>query len=266
MILKNKVLLTLLTLLTLLAAVGGLIAQEPYTDLIYLKNGSVFKSKIIDYRQGDSITVEIAGGHILKFADSEIEKIQQIGAGVPEQKVEVREKRVRLSPEAYRVKGGYGFGSIGFHGQTNGIWGPTAAVNLEAGGGYQFNRFLGIGLGTGYNLYDVDRGESVIPLFLDYRMHPFKKNLGPYLNIALGYGFAVAEESFGITEAKGGVLFHPAIGWRVPAGERFFFTFDLGARFQNAEFTQENQWWLAGKTVREVTYRRTTFRVGIQMW
>jgi len=263
MILKNKV---LLTVVALLVAAGALFAQEPYTDLIYLKNGSVFKSRIIDYRQGDTITVEIAGGHILKFADSDIEKIQQIVAGEPVPPAEIREKKTRVSAENYRVKGGYGFGSMGFHGQSGGVLGSSAAINLEAGGGYQFNRFLGVGIGTGYDLFDPERGESVIPLYADYRLYPFKRNLGPYFNLALGYGFALAEESFGITDAKGGILFHPAIGWRVPAGDRFFFTFDLGARFQNAEFTQENQWWLAGRTVRDLTYRRTTFRFGIQMW
>ena len=259
-------------LLTLLfCLVGSLYLQaqtEPsYTDLIYLKNGSVFKSRIIDYKQGDTITVEIAGGHILKFAESEIEKITQVGAVAAEQPVVVRETRKRVSFDALAVKGVYGFASSSFSGQTSGLSGPTASIiNFDAGAGYQFNQWLGLGLGTGYNLYDVDRGESVIPLFADIRMYPFKKNLGPYFNLQAGYGFALKQESFGIIDAKGGYLFHPAIGWRVPVGEKFFFTFDIGARFQKAQYTQEGQWWLPSRSVRDVVYQRTTFRVGIQIW
>lgn len=241
--------------------------EDPYTDMLYLKNGSVFKTRIIDYRQGDTITVEIAGGHILKFAESEILKITQAGALAPETQVIVRERRKALSPENYPVKGGYGFATNAFSGQTGGVFGPTASIlNFEAGGGYQFNRFLGFGLGTGYNLYDGDRGESIVPLYAEYRMYPFKKNLGPYFHLIGGYGFALKEESFGIVDAKGGLLLHPCIGWRVAAGEKFFFTFDIGARLQKAQFTQENQWWLPGRTVRDVTYQRTTFRIGIQLW
>ena len=256
-----------LTLFFLILFSGSLFAPDPYTDVVYLKNGSVFKTKIIDYRQGDTITVEIAGGHILKFADADIEKIQQLSMVTAEPQVVVRERKKSLTRDAYPVKGGYGFGNAAFSGQTGGLFGTTASIiNFEGGGGYQFNRFLGIGLGSGYNLYDQNRGESVIPLYVDYRMYPFKKNLGPYLHLIGGYGFALKEENFGIIEAKGGILFHPAIGWRVAAGDKFFFTFDLGARFQTAEYTQENQWWLSGRTIREVTYRRTTFRIGIQLW
>lgn len=265
MIRECKVLLILL--LCLMGSIS-LSAQEPaYTDLVYLKNGSVFKTRIIDYKQGDTITVEIAGGHILKFAEADIEKITQVGDMAPAGQVVVRERRKAVPADSYPVKGGYGFANAAFSGQTGGVFGPTASIiNFEAGGGYQFSRFLGLGLGTGYNLYEIDRGESVVPVYAEYRMYPFKKNAGPYLHVIGGYGFALKEESFGIIDAKGGVLFHPAIGWRVAAGEKFFFTFDIGARFQKAQFTQENQWWLPGRTVRDVTYQRTTFRIGIQIW
>lgn len=258
-------------LLTLLICIVGslhLQAQtEPtYTDLIYLKNGSVFKSRIIEYKQGDTLTVEIAGGHILRFAESDIEKISQVGSA-PEQQVVVREQRKRISRDALVVKGVYGFAATSFSGQTNGTFGPMASIlNFDGGAGYQFNQWLGLGLGTGYNLYDANRGESVIPVFADFRMYPFKKNLGPYFNLQAGYGFALKQESLGIIDAKGGYMFHPAIGWRVAAGEKFFFTFDIGARFQKAQYTQEDQWWLAARSVRDVVYQRTTFRVGIQIW
>ncbi|MBK7407469.1 MAG: hypothetical protein IPJ40_04890 [Saprospirales bacterium] len=252
----------------LLGALALHAQTEPaYTDMVYLKNGSMFKARIIDYRQGDTITIEIAGGHILKFAESEIEKIQQVGQAVVEQPVYIRERRQGISRDAYPVKGGYGFGNSAFSGQTDGVFGPTASIiNFEAGGGYQFNQWLGVGLGTGYNLYDNDRGESVIPLYAETRIYPFKKNLGPYFHLIAGYGFALKQESFGIVDAKGGILFHPAIGWRVAAGEKFFFTFDIGALFQKAQYTEENQWWLPGRTVRDVLYQRTTFRIGIQIW
>ncbi len=262
----------LFALVFFLGGARSLFAQveDPYTDLVFLKNGSVFKSKIVDYKQGDTITLEIAGGHILKFADSEVLKIQQVAAVMqkePAAPVVIRERRKTLDRDAYPVKGGYGFAANSFSGQTGGPFGPTASIiNFEAGGGYQFNRMLGVGLGTGYNYYDPDRGESIIPVFAEYRMYPFKKNLGPYFHLIAGWGFATKNESFGIVEAKGGPLLHPAIGWRVAAGDKFFFTFDIGTRFQKAQFTQENQWWLPGRTVRDITYQRTTFRIGIQIW
>ena len=265
---RMKPLCILITLAMCLLGSFQLEAQtEPvYTDVVYLKNGSMFKARIIDYKQGDTITIEIAGGHILKFADSEIDKIQQLTPEM-ERPVVVRERRKAIPRDSYPVQGPYAFGNSAFSGQTSGVNGATASIiNFEAGGGYQFNKWLGVGLGTGYNLYDVNRGESVIPLYAEYRMYPLKKNLGPYFHMITGYGFALKDESFGIQEAKGGYLFHPAIGWRVAAGKTFFFTFDIGTRFQKAEFTQDNLWWLPGTAVRDILYKRTTFRIGIQMW
>jgi hypothetical protein len=257
------------TLLFFLFAAPALFAQDDpaYTDLIYLKNGSMFKTRIIDYRQGDTITVEIAGGHILKFAESEIEKIRQV-ADAPQETVVIREQRKRTPRDAYAVEGWYGFASSAFSGQSDGIWGASASiVNFDAGAGYQFSPWLGLGLGAGYNLYNADTGESVAPVFAECRLYPFKKNLGPYLHLIGGYGFALKNESFGIEEARGGLLVHPAVGWRVLLGEKFFLTFDLGARFQSAEFTHNDLgWWLPGRSVRDVTYRRTTLRIGFQFW
>ena len=242
--------------------------QDPYTDVVYLKNGSVFKAKILDYRQGDTITIEIAGGHVLKFPDAEVEKIQQEGAQVKQPAAVAVVPRAVVLPKDYPVKGGYLFGTAAFSGQTgNEVFDPSLSlINFEAGGGFQFNRWLGLGAGIGYNVYDGNRGERIVPLYLEYRMYPVKNNLGPYLHVLGGYGFALKGESLGVVDAQGGYLFHPAIGWRVAAGENFFFTFDLGARWQKAQFTQENQWWLPGRTVRDVLYQRTTFRVGIQIW
>jgi hypothetical protein len=53
----------------------------PYSDEVHLKNGSVLKCKIIEFKTEEKIKLEIQGGSVLVYNSSEIDKINRgIGA------------------------------------------------------------------------------------------------------------------------------------------------------------------------------------------
>ena len=68
--------------LCLFVLAGPLSAQQnPYPDELYLKNGSVLKCKILDYKAAESIKIEIQGGSILVYTSAEIQEIVRDGSG-----------------------------------------------------------------------------------------------------------------------------------------------------------------------------------------
>lgn len=248
----------------LVCAALGLFAQDsgPYNDVIYLKNGSVFRAKIQEYNQGGAIVLEIQGGHTLTFQESDIDRIVQVGA---EKFRPVREIRPK---DELITKGLYSQTSIGFSSFYNEFDGPGIRfLGVNQVVGYQFNRLLGVGLGSGFEQFDVFGGEAAIPLFVETRLYPFKKNLMPFLLFQGGYGFALRNQNLGVIDAQGGLLLHAAAGVRLDIAKKWFLTFDLGFRRQSAEFTRTDFFfWPPATSVRDITYQRIVGRIGIQFW
>ena len=46
-------------------------------DVIYLKNGSIFKGKILEYEKGAVLLLELDNGTVIEFGDEEIDRVVQ---------------------------------------------------------------------------------------------------------------------------------------------------------------------------------------------
>lgn len=253
---------TLFVLLLVLSAVSlygqdELLVEEHYIDVIYLKNGSKFRGYLQDYRYGEYATFEVLGGPVLTFAAKDIRRIRQ---EYLKPKKNRRRSFLAEKPYEFKERGLYVTALGGFLTGTA-AWSNELITGLEAElvAGYQFNRWIGAGFGMGVNNYYPAAGEVVYPVFLEGRGYLRAQNLAPYYAVATGYSFAFAHEDKNITEAKGGWMLHPAIGFRLGGSLKSNFTIDFGVKFQQATFTREI--WDTDR--REMTYKRFTSRLGI---
>jgi hypothetical protein len=139
--------------------------------------------------------------------------------------------------------------------------GLSIASGLHNVAGYRWG-WLGLGLGAGIENYS--RGaETIAPVYLEWRgFMPFGQNGESfYLAFSGGYGFALKRAKDGITEASGGPLWHPAVGYRFDTGQGVAVSLDLGYATQNAKFTRTL--WNGDVERKTMTYQRLALRIGI---
>ncbi len=241
---------------------SGLFAQElQRQDYLYLQDGSLLKGKVIEYNRGEKIVFEMSNGEQVEFQDEEIRKVVQSVTGpVIERDEEGRVKRT-TRPYEFEEHGWYNvtyFTSYG--GKTdNEVYIGIGLLNIT---GFQFNRLLGLGLGTGVDIYSLEGGETIYPLFAEARGYFLKKNISPYYAASVGYGFAFKDKNQELAKAKGGLLFHPAIGLRLGAAQSTNMVVDIGYKFQKAFF--ERRFEDNGDIEeRDILYKRLTIRFGL---
>jgi len=183
-------------------------AQGNTEDVIYLKNGSVYRGTIIEQVPNVSYKIQIAGGSIFTVTVAEIEKITK------EEKYDKTEKNY----DGYGM--GMGMHHFPFHkGDSTAKRTPYYArkrrfytelefrpglnnVSLRLTHGFKFGRFGFIGLGIGADAVSFSRGFSTgkgifdntnadnglyLPLYLKYQGEILKKRITPYYYVEAGY-------------------------------------------------------------------------------
>jgi hypothetical protein len=140
--------------------------------------------------------------------------------------------------------------------------GIEAGLSLTHSIGYRFNQFLGVGAGVGIENFELGWGKRVIPVFLEGRGYLSKKKISPYYAIRAGWGFALKYDDFNITEAKGGYMLNPEIGYRFGANPHLNFTLGMGVRFQRVSYTTEWE-WNRNIQIDKITYQRIEIKAGI---
>ena len=260
------------------------IGQSELPDEVHLKNGSIFRGKIINYAPGENLSIKIANEQIIVLKEDEVEKILQSNMVIVESGKPIIQEKAKKSSEIlpevtptektkfeYKTSGWYNVSYVGFYAgneEQSGNRGGTDQ-NFKLGSGVhsivgkQLSHLFGIGLGIGLDNYSK-RSETILPVFVEIRGYPFKNVKKLYYATSLGYGFAFKRESFGITEADGGYLFHPAVGFRMGTADGSNVNIDLGMRFQKAFYLE--RLFSGDVDERDVVFRRFTIRVGLTLW
>ena len=204
------------------------IGQEiAYYDVIKTHNGFTFQGQIVEWDKEKKIVLLTDQGVRMQFAAGEIKKIKQ----------KPRKPEAGLAkPYNFQEEGFYHLFNLGISS------GPDAGISVTHAIGLQLNRWLGIGVGAGYENYELDEGKRIIPVFAEARGYALKENISPYYAVRVGYGFALTNPEQFWTDADGGFLFNPEIGYRFGASSTMNFTIGLGAKLQNATFTREWEW------------------------
>ena len=51
--------------------------KTEFVDVVYLKNGSVFRGEMTEYKKGEQLTLKLRNGNVIVFTEAEIDKIVQ---------------------------------------------------------------------------------------------------------------------------------------------------------------------------------------------
>lgn len=190
----------------LLVVSTTMMAQANMEDVVYLKNGTVYKGMVVEQVLGESLKVKIAGGSVIALAVADVYKITKEAAEV-----------VPSAAPQSDYFGGYGyhhyrrdtstlpaylkprrfFGTIEFRPGINNI-------GLRMVRGYKFNRFASIGMGIGvdgvyfgkglswgkgvYDNKNVNNG-LYIPVYLQMSGDLLARKITPYYYAEAGYAF-----------------------------------------------------------------------------
>ncbi len=224
-------------------------AQNNMEDVVYLKNGNVLRGIIMEQIPNKSITLKINEKNTMVIKFDEIEKItKEAIAEKPKEKAPPTDYKQKGFIDLTELTYGYGVSTIT---TSNG----SATVNdktdptfgLRTVNGYQFNPFVTLGLGLGYEQYG---NSGLIPITLDTRIMFSRKKIAPVLNLNGGYAAGVNN--------SGGFCLNPALGLRIFMTKKAAFIFNLGYKMQQLKITS-SVWDVYGNLVKKTKIENFNF-------
>jgi hypothetical protein len=246
---------------------------EKNVSTIYMNNGEVYKGKMVDYLKGEYLILERLNGTIDTIPDSDISRIEQLqgknsrstASNKPqkEPKVNTRNKPKPKKKKTYRFreKGWYNVtGFAGYGGKSNSF--IKMGIGISTVTGYLFNRNFGLGVGLGKDNYSSRQGEGLFPVFMEVRGYFSKDSNSPFYAVKVGYGVAFENENQGITQAIGGVMLNPEVGYRLGGDKTGNIFFALGFKLQK-QFIERTSTFNSDITVVDAVYKRISISTGI---
>jgi len=229
-------------------------------DVVYLKNGSIFRGQIVFYEIGDELKLRITENNIMVIKAKNIKKIVQ--EPTPEEKAaQLNTSEKAPSIYAFRENGLHFSTTIGYIGGNNQFGNYTDGFNVHFQSIYQHHRLIGTGIGVGVDFYNVNLG-SILPVYGTVRGYLKEEKVSPYYQIAAGYGIPINNDSRGFTDSNGGYYFAPELGFRFGESAATNMTIGLGLQWQQATYTQDFGDTIS-KNEDEYTFRRFNFKIGI---
>ena len=231
----------LLIILLFVFPFNELLAQSGYEDVVYLKNGSVYRGVIIEQVPGVSLKIEMADRNVFSVKMEEVARMTK--EEVP------NKKKIKATNENYKKKGYIkifefyqmftledqaDYETYEYHDSD-----VRYGLGAEMINGYQFNAHLSAGLGLGLNIYYQ---KTLLPAYADLRVNFLKKKSSPFGVLQIGYAFDSDElpgAGTGNNEFDGGFLLNPSIGFRFFVRPKRAYIFSLGYRYQ--EFVDLNR-------------------------
>lgn len=235
-------------------------AQEvEVVDVLHLRDGSIIEGNILKFIPKDIVVLETEDGVQFTYRVEDITKVVQARKGEVE---ELKKDKNRKPQHPPKDKGWYNITHAAIiNGQTESDVHIGTSINNITG--YLFERWLGVGIGFGIDNYVPGAGELVYPIFVEARGYIQPKAYSFYYSLQAGYGFAFANSDFLVTEAEGGLMYQPAIGYRIPTKDALQILVTLGARFQKASFERQDP-FRGGEEILTLQYQRIMMGVGIQ--
>jgi len=254
---------------------------DKITHTVTLKDGTVYQGVIKQYVDGEELMLQLGPNIIKTIKDKDIKKLVLDGASTPTPSSEsnpitlstpdkpynFQEKGLYFESNAQLMLGSSAFSSAPQEGDRINKIDPGIGAQLI--GGYQVNRFIGVGAGVGLDYYYLNSGETLLPVFLDVRGYLLKRNVSPMYKLQAGYGFAFKDEDRNMIDAEGGLMWYPALGVRFGAAKSANFMLDFGVKVQQANYIFSASNVLPRWSIREVQikndmiYRRFVIRTAI---
>jgi len=250
-----RVVLISLALLTASGLSGQEVALQQY--VFFLEDGSKLKGELVSLT-ADSMVFRILGGQSVGLQRREVVRFLPEGEAPAENPPAKR-------PYAFEEQGFFHLLSFGANFVRTSTDGMDLGLSLHYALGFQFNRWLGAGVGSGLDSYSLRNRYQLVPVFLHLRSFLGRTKVAPMLLLDAGYGFALTDRDAGITESRGGWLLHPAVGVRFGAHPKVNFAMDIGYRFQRASYTEDFFIWNPGQEQEErnLLFQRFTLRFNL---
>lgn len=247
-------------------------AQEGMEDVVYLKNGNIYRGIIIEQVPGQTMKVQTIGGNVFTVEIAEIAKITK------ENKIAT----VNNYPPAMQPYGQYEpylnrhshnpFQRMDssscmrheFHYKRRGYFMQAYLIveAVQGGGrmihGYKFGRLGYLGIGFGIDMVfatpmfrnndnlprDAFKG-TYLPLFLYYSGDILKKNTTPFYALEAGYAWAMHGRDMnnfgnsGDPSVKGGMMGSIGLGVKFNARKRVNFKISAALDYKSVSYKQD---------------------------
>lgn len=186
------------TLLVVLMFSASIFAE----DVVYLKNGNIYRGTIIENVEDDYLRIRLNDGGIFSCYYNDIEKITN---EEKQNNIYVRTKRKETGTKLFKslpTPGYRGFIDVS-HSIPIGEWG-LSRTGFSTSHGYQICPYFFAGVGVGLNIYERwnpdnnwinhvhtmgDGDPMSLPLFLHLRSEFIKSWISPYIDAKVGYSF-----------------------------------------------------------------------------
>jgi len=243
--LKDKYMRIFITGLLLCLVIS--VSAQKTEDVVYLKNGSILRGKIIEMVPDQYVKIQIAGGSIFVFQNSEIQYISK----------EAPFKAVKN----YETKscGYFNAASLGFLiGGSSWYYNPVS-LTVSVTNGYKWQNKVYAGLTTGFEFLRV----VAIPLKIEGRWDVFDSRISPYLKLNAGYllpldGKQTEEWDYNYT---GGFGITPAVGFRSYFNNNSGFDMNFGYRYEEL-FSKRYDSYYQTEIERREIFNRVYFSIG----
>jgi hypothetical protein len=215
-------------------------SQSIYTDEVYLRNGSILRCKILDFKTEGQIKLEIQGGSILVYSSDELLKVERGVKNLQEKESangHFYNKEVYFST-LFNFIGGYRESSSWLGSQDI----PTLGCGFKFSAGKALNRHLMLGAGIGWAyMHNYFMYSAHFPVFAEIRGDILQKSNSLYYAFGLGYNIAKKRNAMSWTgttmlDARGGIYMSPTLGLRFASKNKKHFCLELNYNIHSASY------------------------------
>lgn len=195
----------LLVLLALLMGISIHSMAQSYTEVVYLKNGTIIRGLIIEEVPNTSLKIQTSDGSIFAYKMEEIQKITKEIKGTSQRNktksnkvkgysLENRKSYTKSHDSGNSMKGYKGFVDAGYIFDLNNY--NANRLEVSTTHGYQFNNSIFVGGGLGMHYY-TDVNLYSVPVFASFRINFMDKKITPFADVQSGYSIGDIEGIFG---------------------------------------------------------------------
>lgn len=232
-------------------------------DVLYLKNGSVIRGSIIEQQIGESVKIELLGGSIFVFKQTEIDSIKKENK-IAQSKTEkpeyyIKQKGFRIISETGIITGISGSGEY-----YNNPFDIGAQLHMVSG--WQFNRFLFAGGGAGVEKMAAYR-QGFAPFYARLSSDFLKKRTTPYVFTDMGYALFWDSdeylEDYSYYKNKGGFYLQAGGGVKIFTRSKAAINVGLAYKRLSSESDWQYNYEGSPKYNMKRTYQRMVILVGV---
>lgn len=221
-------------------------AQENLDDVVYLKNGTFLRGKIIELIPEKSLKFCVLSKDTMDISMNDVKLIKREKSAVSSNPNYEDGVKAWGYTNITEVTLGWGLSEI--NDQPRNILQKRLSFQLSTINGLTLSPYIHLGLGTGVEFWN-NRG--FIPIFLDLRTNLLKKKNTPFGYLDVGYspGWINGEDGLGF----GGALVAIGVGAKISVTGKMGIVVSLGYRFQ------QTRQWQANYNVRSIAILDTQF-------